>query len=238
MKVDVTYIIHSCFTVEFDDEVLLFDYPRSGFSTKGTKRLVESKLKGKNAFILSSHSHGDHFTADVFDIEKAAEKAHFVLSDDIILHGKSKPSKLTMIGPQKKVDLNSITIETFESNDAGVAFLIKYKDKKIYYGGDLAMWDWPEWSSAKRREHVEVFEDVLNTLKEMKIHIAFSNMDKRLKSWAGPKEFIKTVKPTYFIPMHTFGNEGWIEDLVKEDVTDNTEIFKYERPGDSVELDI
>ncbi len=238
MKVEITYIIHSCFTVEFDDRVLLFDYPGRSFSTKRTKKLVESKLNDKTALILSSHSHGDHFTQDVFQFQKAASQTIFVLSDDIAISRNSIPSNFKMIGPEEEITIEGISIETFESNDAGVAFFLTYRDKKIYYGGDLAKWDWPEWSSLKQKQHVKVFEDVLDILKDRGVDVAFSNMDERLESWAGPLDFIRTLTPRYFVPMHTFGNEEWIEDLMDEDIPSKTNIFNYKEIGDSVEWNI
>jgi len=236
MKAKITYIIHSCFTVEFDDKVLLFDYPGRGFSTEDTKKIVRSILDGKAAYIFASHSHGDHFTTDIFNFEEGPSRTHFVLSDDISLYRGSRPLNLTMIGAEEKVVIDDISIESFKSNDAGVAFLITYKDKKIYYGGDLAKWDWPEWSSSKRKKHVDVFKRILYTLKD--IDIAFSNMDKRLDSWAGPLEFINQVDPKYFVPMHTFGNEDWIEDLLAEDIPHSTTVFHYKKTGDSTKWNL
>ncbi|MFO7792284.1 MAG: MBL fold metallo-hydrolase [Candidatus Saliniplasma sp.] len=238
MKVAVTYMIHSCFTVELDDRVLLFDYPGRRFSRQNMDEIVRSKLKGKKAIIFASHSHSDHFNPDVLMYEKTASGTHFVLSDDIPLHGKTRSPNITMIGPEENLTLGDISIETFESNDAGVAFLIRYRNKTIYYGGDLAKWDWPEWSVSKQADHVKVFEDVLKILKETDLDLAFSNMDERLESWAGPLDFIRSTKPRFFVPMHTFGNEQWVEDMLDKDIPSHTTVFKYEKTGDSVEWDL
>lgn len=236
MKVVVTYLVHSCFIVELDDKVMLFDYPGSRFYRENMDDILRSKLKGREALIFSSHSHGDHFSPDVFKFEKMTSFAHFILSSDITF--RKSTSNVRLMDPGEEIKIGEISIETYESNDAGVAFMIRYRNKTIYYGGDLAKWNWPEWSSAKRNDHVKVFEEVLKRLEKEGVDIAFSNMDERLESWAGPLEFIRSVKPRYFVPMHTFGNEGWIDDLVDENVPSHTIIFEYDDTGDSVEWDI
>ncbi|MFW6141384.1 MAG: MBL fold metallo-hydrolase [Candidatus Saliniplasma sp.] len=238
MKVEVTYLVHSCFTVELDDKVLLFDYPSRSFSRSNLNQLVKSKMKGKKAYIFASHSHGDHYSSDIFEFENTASETYFILSDDIPSYGISKSSNIYQIGSKKQITIDDLSIQTFESNDAGVAFLISYKNKKIYFGGDLAKWDWPEWSESKRREHVEVFESILDELNKLDIELAFSNMDKRLKSWAGPLDFMRAVKPGYFVPMHTFGNEPWVDDLLGKDIPKGITIFHYKKTGDSVVWDI
>ncbi len=135
-------------------------------------------------------------------------------------------------GESKKI--GDLRVRTFKSNDEGLAYLISIQGVTIYFGGDLAKWDWPEWSRAKRQRHVKVFERTLDILKDLNIDVAFSNMDQRLESWAGPVEFINTVKPRFFVPIHTFGNEEWIDDLLMKDLPDETTVFKYERPGEFV----
>lgn len=231
-------MIHSCFTMGSDDTIFLFDYPGPRFSSPTIKNLVRSRLKDKKAFVFASHSHGDHFSTEIFEFDKITSETYFVLSDDIRVREKEHTLDLMYVCPDDKIDIDGVEIKTFKSNDAGVAFLIRYRNKYIYFGGDLARWDWPEWSEEKRKEHTKVFDETLTMLEDLEIDLAFSNMDKRLSSWAGPVQFIETVEPKYFVPMHTFGNEIWIEDLLKEDLPSNTTIFYYERPGDSIHIDI
>ncbi len=238
MEARITYIYHSCFTLEYDDKVILFDYPSESFSPNGTKEIVQNITEHKELYVFFSHGHRDHFTTSVDKFSKFAETTHLIISNDISTGLFSSDSDVVQVVPNSDHRIDDIDIHTFESNDKGVAYLIRIKGRHIYFGGDLAKWNWPEWSPEKRKEHVDVFENVLVELKEKNIEIAFSNMDERLSSWAGPDDFINTVKPENFVPIHTFGNPEWIEDLVKKLGQTNTNIIEYDKIGDGIKLNI
>ncbi|MFP4143431.1 MAG: MBL fold metallo-hydrolase [Thermoplasmata archaeon] len=235
MRLCVTYWYHSCFTVEMEDKVLLFDYPGRGMDRHKDSK-INAMVEGSKLYVFFSHVHGDHFSPEVTKFIENAEKTHLLLSSDIpvksITEKISDEESLTSMKPEELYNIDDIEVRTWKSNDAGLAFLINYKEKKIYYGGDLAMWNWPEWNEEKVKEHVKVFDDVIEELKDENVDIAFSNMDERLPSWSGPVEFIEKVKPKYFVPMHTFGNEDWIDDLIEAKIDAGSEIFHYESPGD------
>ena len=237
MKIQITYCYHSCFTLQEDEKVLLFDYPNRGI-TSSLDEKIRSIVQGSELYIFISHAHGDHFSPDVTKFSTYADETHYVVSNDIPKKTFIKKTadggnnNFIKVDPDRNYNIKNLKFKTFKSNDAGVAFLIDLKGKSIYYGGDLAKWNWPEWSEQKVNQHVKVFDDVIRELKDEDIDIAFSNMDERLPSWAGPVEFIEKVNPRYFVPMHTFGNEEWLDDLIDEEIKTKSEIFHYEKPGD------
>ena len=57
MKVKVTYIEHSCFSVELDNSIVLFDY---------YKGEIPDFDKDKTIYVFSSHNHHDHFNISIF----------------------------------------------------------------------------------------------------------------------------------------------------------------------------
>ncbi|MBS3782074.1 MAG: MBL fold metallo-hydrolase [Candidatus Thermoplasmatota archaeon] len=244
MKFQINYWYHSCFTIRSDDTVLLFDYPGRGMNTSLDEK-IKNIVKGKELYVFISHAHGDHFSPEVVKFAAPAAKTHIMISSDVskerIVSRVSDPADsvtFTSVEPDSRYKIEDLSVTTFESNDAGVAFLLEIYDYTIYYGGDLAKWNWPEWDQEKVREHVRVFEDIKRELKKEDIDIAFSNMDERLPSWAGPIELIEEVNPRYFVPMHTFGNEEWINDLVKEEIKADSEIFHYKKSGDEFNCEL
>ncbi len=225
----ITYISHSCFVLE-NDVVLLFDYPSGAMLTSGAQKIVEDAVLDSKLYVFISHSHGDHYNPDVTKMAEEAQSVEYIVSDDVPLSiGHS-------LGPDEKLSLDVMDITTYESNDAGLAFLIELGGKRIYYGGDLAKWDWDDFDVDTRRYMVKVFEDMTARLSKLNIDVAFSNMDKRLESWAGPLDFLEVVKPKFFVPMHTFGHPEWIDDLVEKTEYPTERIFRYKKPGDPVEL--
>lgn len=70
----VTYIYHSGFLVELENASLLFDY------YKGDIPNINPDLP---LYVFSSHSHGDHFSKDIFNLADIYPKVTFILSSDI-----------------------------------------------------------------------------------------------------------------------------------------------------------
>lgn len=237
MEVKVIYVHHSCFLLETDEEVFLFDYPPESHLSSGAKEIVLDEIRGSVLNVFISHSHPDHFTSGIDEFSRYAERVNYVLSPDVYALRNSMDLEGDVIEaePGGEYPLNGYDIKAFKSNDAGVAYLVQSDDMTLYYGGDLAKWDWEEWSEDKRRSKVKVFKDILEVLRKKGVDIGFSNMDERLESWAGAVEFIETVSPRYFVPIHTFGNEAWVDDLMEElGGEEHPDIFNYENPGDKV----
>ncbi len=237
MKADVTYIHHSCFLLELDGKIILFDYPSENYLPQGSKGIIQKSVEDNELYVFISHGHPDHFSSTVQEFEKDARDIHYVISNDVY-RDIGTVDKTIKVSPESDYRVGDLDVHTYQSNDEGVAFLIQIDGKTIYYGGDLAKWDWPEWNESKRKEHVEVFERVLEKLKEMKLDIAFSNMDERLPSWAGPIDFIEQVEPRYFVPIHTFGHTGWIDDLLDKLGPTKTEVLTYKETGDKITVEI
>ncbi|MEF8835389.1 MAG: MBL fold metallo-hydrolase [Candidatus Thermoplasmatota archaeon] len=243
MQVCITYWYHSCFTLEIGGKVMLFDYPKRGMDSSIDDKIKE-RIDDSELYVFISHAHGDHFSPEVTNFTEDAERTHFMISSDVPVRGisneveLSKSETLTSMEPDKVYQVADLKVRTWKSNDAGIALLIHQNNKKIYYAGDLAKWNWPEWDEQKVKEHVRIFDDVVRELQEEDIEIAFSNMDERLPSWAGPIDFMEKVEPSYFIPMHTFGNESWLNDLIDSEIDAQSEIFHYEKPGDHLCCDI
>ena len=115
----ITYIHHSCFSVELDKCILLFDY------FKG--KLPEFN-KDKKLYIFSSHSHYDHFDKSIFKIEKSNPNVTYILSNDINAH---KADNRIFIGANERLSLDNMEVRTLESSDLGVAFIVKIENKTI-----------------------------------------------------------------------------------------------------------
>ncbi len=236
MEVTITYLHHSCLSLSTEDKIFLFDYPGRQVRKKAEEEFID-QIEGKDLYLLISHGHGDHFSPDVTKFSEYAERTVLIASSDVNISRMDldKIDAVIEAEPDSSYDHKDLKINTYKSNDEGVAFLITLKEKiLVYFGGDLAKWDWPEWSVKKRREHVKVFDEVVESLKKKDLDIAFSNMDPRLSSWAGPIEFIEGVKPKYFVPIHTFGSEESIDEMIEKGWSAETEIFHYTSPGDKI----
>lgn len=118
----VIFIHHSCFLVEVDDKVLIFDYFNgdrvNGYTFHGKLPTYEPDTK---IYMFASHKHQDHFDMDILRMADRYENIHYILSKDIRIspnflrkHGIDPKvrEKVTFVAPEKEyeIDLSLIHI--------------------------------------------------------------------------------------------------------------------------------
>ena len=157
----VTYIHHSSFLVETDENYFLFDYFEG--------ELPEFK-EDKPLLVFASHRHGDHFSPVIFELAGKHKKTGFVLSDDIWKRRVPEEflGKTYFTGPGEELELTApftggsgVKIRAFKSTDEGVAFLIETEGKRIYHAGDLNNWVWAGEPEADNKRMSENFHKEL-----------------------------------------------------------------------------
>ncbi len=203
----VTYLHHSGFLVELDETVLLFDY----YTEQGTKdHLKERRFDGKKLFVFASHAHGDHFDKRILRYQTQAE---LILSSDI----KTSGEHTHFLSPNETKTIEGITVETFPSNDEGVAFLVQAENRLIFHSGDLNWWHWEGESEAWLGEIRESYCSQIDRLHDRKITVAFVPTDPRLGAYESlaAEYFQSQVSADALFPMH-FWNDFSVCGRLKE----------------------
>ena len=80
----IIFIHHSCFLVELDDKVLIFDY-FDGDKVEGmhfTGKLPSYEPDTK-IYMFASHSHKDHYDMDILRLDDKYPNIHYIFSKDI-----------------------------------------------------------------------------------------------------------------------------------------------------------
>ena len=127
----ITYIGHSGFASELAHCTLLFDY------YEGTLPVFPSE---KPLYVFCSHTHRDHFNFDIFRLREMHPDVTYILSRDIrrswnaagfARHGVAKEAydALVFLRPYERTELGEIAVETLDSTDEGVAFLVSAEGK-------------------------------------------------------------------------------------------------------------
>lgn len=202
----ITYIHHSSFLVELEHLALLFDY----FEGE-----IPSFPEDKPLFVFASHRHGDHFSPVIFDLDEARRKVTFVLSDDI--WRRQVPEEIVgrtvFLGPGESVELKSGTdgsleIQTYQSTDEGVAFLVQAEGKAIYHAGDLNNWVWEGEPEQDNKRMSENYHKELGKLAGCHIDVAFMIIDPRQEKdfHLGMDDFMRMVGADVVFPMHFWGD--------------------------------
>jgi len=202
----ITYIHHSSFLVETEENYFLFDY-------------FEGKLpqlkEDKPLLVFASHRHGDHFSPVIFDLVKTHASTGFVLSDDIWKRRVPEElmGKTYFIGPEEELDLQApftgpsgVKVHGFKSTDEGVAFLIETEGKRIYHAGDLNNWVWEGEPEADNKRMSQRFHQELEKLRGIHIDVAFMLLDPRQEDkycW-GMNYFLEHTDSKVVFPMHCF----------------------------------
>lgn len=119
----ITYLDHSGFLVESTTCYLLFDF------VKGELPALQTS---KPLYIFASHFHDDHFSKRIFEIGHAPAHTTVFLGKGIF--PKTIPDELKDRAHimKKHEDFSDalIQVETLDSNDSGVAFVISLIDEK------------------------------------------------------------------------------------------------------------
>ena len=215
----VTFIEHSGFMVEMEQNVLLFDYYQGEIpSFDGSKTL----------YVFASHSHADHYDPAIWKLKEQYKDIHYILSDDI----KDNEGAVVMKAHEKK-EVAGIEIETLRSNDMGVAFLVKVEGKTIYHAGDLNWWHWNGEPEEDNEYYKKTFQDEMKYLEGKKIDLAFMLLDPRQEDkycW-GMNYFLEHTDSKVVFPMHCFEHYLNCEDgrrwkNIVRDITGAGQVFE------------
>ena len=205
---EITYIGHSGFLLEWDTSYWLFDY------YKGELPKLDQK---KNLYVFVSHKHGDHYNPEIFSLKHQVQKVSYILSSDVKVkqsdyetYGLSSEVEkdFIIVKPNQELELcgagDPLLLKTLKSTDSGVAFLLQYRGKTIYHAGDLNLWVWKEESKQYNNNMTAMFRQQMELLKDMVIDLAFAPLDPRQEEWyyLGLEELITTAQVKLCFPMH------------------------------------
>lgn len=184
----VQYIFQSCFVIELESHILLFDYYKGELPTFSTN---------KPLYVFVSHSHHDHYNPEIYSIPHP--NITYIISKDIDNRG-------IKLGPNEQITVDDIEIQTLLSTDLGIAFVILVEGNYIYHAGDLHWWHWIGESEEDNTYQKQTFQREINKIKHLPFTLMMTPLDPRLKeatSW-GMEYILNNVTTTYIFPMHFF----------------------------------
>lgn len=208
----VTYLYHSGFLVETEENYYVFDYYKG--------RLPEL-LAAKPIFVFASHFHADHYNPIIFDLlkEQGMKQIYGIFSWDIA--PKRIPQNLEALRVKadgRYVLPGSQSLQTLHSTDEGVAFLLTEPEGVIYHAGDLNDWVWAEESKAYNENMTKRYQTEIDKLADKQIHVAFLPLDPRQESdyAKGILYFLEHIKADKVYPMHYWEKPQIIGNFIRE----------------------
>lgn len=205
-EAELWYLGHSGFAVNTKHHFLIFDYynDKPVTVTRGLNAGViePAEIQDKHVIVFSSHHHADHFNRIILEWSAKLPQVQYVLAADI--RAAKEAAHATITSPGEQYELDGVTIQTLESTDEGVAFVVKADGLTIYHAGDLNWWHW-EGEPDKENEQMAIrYQKEINKLKGLQIDLAFIPVDPRLEKqylW-GLSYFMRTVGAEMVFPMH------------------------------------
>lgn len=236
----IHYIYHSCFFLEFEEILLIFDFFKFPKEKElFCKNIIDNyKNNNKKVIIFSSHSHNDHFNSEIFNWSLNSKNFSYILSDDISnLISKSDTSNIFFMKENEYLNFsNDFDIYSFGSTDLGISFLLKYQNFIFFHAGDLNWWNWGKEDTFEEAIFMENnFKNIILDIKKCSekigiINVAFFPIDPRLEErcFLGAKYFIDKITPNFLIPMHFYENFDFILKIKKEFLNNKTKILEIE----------
>lgn len=222
----ITYLYHSGFLVETDQRVLIFDY----YIENGKHKSVDlKKYQGKTIYVFVSHAHEDHFDREILQWEK---NVTYILSDDVQVPNGFQGRVISMKHHEKK-EIDGIEMITLQSNDEGVAFLVKADGKTLYHGGDLNWWHWDGESEAFLQDIKKSYCTEIDRLQGENIDAAFVAVDPRLEKRydMAVDYFMEKIGAKALFPMHFWGDFSVCEKLKQKPYC--SQVMQIQKEGDS-----
>lgn len=231
----ITHIYHSAFLVSLEHSALLFDW------YKGSLPEIPAD---KKLFVFCSHSHEDHYSPKIWDLQKTHPDVTYILDEGIADAADHPEADIVLVRPRETYAVPedgtgpaALRIITLESTDMGVAFYIETEGKRIYHAGDLNVWFWNDEpmedniaSEKKCRGEMQYLADFIrsedpgaarsgeNGAPQI-LDLAFVPLDFRLEEHA-PRciaAFMEILGAEYVFPMHYWGREKQVREYLKDE---------------------
>lgn len=224
----VIFIHHSCFLIEVDEKVLIFDYFKGdrvpGYHFGG---VIPEYEPDTPIYMFASHKHQDHFDMDILRWAEKYKNIHYIFSKDIKMspsflkkHGISPDvrERILYVGPNAKYKLDDMQIETYRSTDAGVAFYVETNGASFFHAGDLNNWKWEGAGDLVNGMMESNYKAQIKRLENKNINLAFVPLDPRLVQYEdlGMDYFLRHTNAEYVFPMHMWQDYRGIRRYLKK----------------------
>lgn len=224
----ILFIQHSCFVVEIENKILIFDwFDKDKVAECGFGGVMPQFSKEKEMYLFASHGHQDHFDLNSLKWIEKYPKMQFILSKDIRLGANylarngipaNIKERITFVRPMMKYEVGGMEIKTLRSTDAGVAFLVKTDGMTLYHAGDLNDWSMEGAGDLNNGKMKRDYRRQIGELEKEHIDVAFVVLDPRLGAYSldGFDYFMQNVNADVVFPMHMWRDYSLIETYKKK----------------------
>lgn len=207
---NIIYIYHSCYVVESEQVILVFDYWQD---PQQKLHNILSKTT-KQVYFFVSHFHEDHYNAEILSWQiPNGPKPKIVISYDTKKRRRVDPEQVSaVLHPKDQFADDFIKVEAFRSTDVGISTLVEFIDgTTIFHAGDLNNWYFPEGNERLKvsvNEMEGLYMSILRDIRQKYSHIDYVMfpIDPRLGEYThrGASQWLVQIDTSHFYPMHTW----------------------------------
>ncbi len=188
---------------------MIIDYYRDSVEKKLDRNCTRGVIDERpgRLYVLSSHSHADHFNPEVLTWRQERPDVQFIFSKDILENQLAEPDDACYFDREEYGQMGYWKYEAFGSTDLGISFLLHLDGKLIFHAGDLNNWHWKEESTGEEvREAENAYFSELDVISRHvgRIDLVMFPVDPRLGKdyMLGAKQFVDRFQVGTFVPMH------------------------------------
>ena len=204
---ELIYLYHSGFALLGEGCTVVFDYYEDSLSADKGVLHDEILARSGRFYVLSSHSHADHFNPDILAWKEVRPDIIYIFSKDILRHRHLPKETAHWLKKGEAYSDDTLTVHAFGSTDIGISFLVELEGRKVFHAGDLNNWHWmdesteAEWRGAEKNFFHEL--DFLGQYTR-ETDVAMFPVDPRLgrEYMRGPRQFVERIRTGLFVPMH------------------------------------
>lgn len=202
------YIYHSCFALVGEGFTVIIDYYKDS-TCQSLGGVVHGELLQRpgKLYVLSSHSHADHFNPEILRWKKQHSDIQYIFSKDILENGLAGEHDACYLSKGETWSDEFLKVEAFGSTDLGISFLLELEGKLIFHAGDLNNWHWKEESTGEEIQEAEnAFFVELDSIARRtgRMDLVMFPVDPRLGEdyMLGARQFVERFQVGIFVPMH------------------------------------
>ncbi len=246
-SLNIRYIYHSAFSLEFDDKIIIFDY------FQGT---LPKNVNNKKVIFVVTHSHADHYNENIFDYNNADDITYIVSEDvyeeiydydrkeNVIFLEKDNIENLKKHFGKKVIKLEvgeshsvyGVDFTALGSTDMGISLFFETNNLRFFFAGDLNNWVWEEDTEDEVKKMQEDFSREIDKIGH--VDIGFFPVDPRLKDKydLGVNEFVEKCRPKVLVPMHFTKDPSIIDTFIQTHKYEDTKIVNMKKEQDTFQV--
>jgi len=221
----IWYLNHSGWAVKTKNHLLVFDYWQReedpDFASINNGRINTEEIAKQNVMVFVSHTHGDHYSRNIFDWDNKIKGINYVLGFETTAY-----DDYTYIPPRNNKTIDNVKITAISSTDTGEGFMLEVDGLTICHPGDHA--NRYQEGDAEFSDEIDFLAKEYDNIDIAFVPITGCGFRDKVALFSGNDYLVKSFGPKMVLPMHGSNSEykykEYAEDKNKEG---NTSIYKY-----------